>query len=47
MNQVAINFPFGPALGGWMSGPAVVLLLVLGGLAVFAFRAATSGRRRG
>jgi hypothetical protein len=47
VNQLAINFPFGPTLGGWMSGPAVVLLLVLAGLAAFAFRAATAGRRRG
>jgi serine/threonine-protein kinase len=46
-NQLAVNFPFGPALGGWMSGPAVVVLLVLGGLALFAFRAATAARRRG
>jgi len=47
VNQLAVNFPFGPVLGGWMSGHAVVLLLVLGGLALFGFRAATSGRRRG
>jgi hypothetical protein len=46
MDQLAVNFPFGPTLGGWMSGPAALVLLVLGGLAVFGFRAATSGRER-
>jgi hypothetical protein len=46
MDQLAVNFPFGPTLGGWMSGPAPLLLFVLGGLAVFGFRAATSGRER-
>jgi Protein kinase domain len=45
VNQLAINYPFGPVLGGWMSGHAVVLLLVLAALAVFGFRAATSSRR--
>jgi hypothetical protein len=47
VNQLGVNFPFGPAIGGWMSGPAVVLLAVLGGLAAFGFRSATAGRRRG
>jgi hypothetical protein len=45
VNQLAINYPFGPVLGGWMSGHAVVLLLVLAALAVFGFHAATSARR--
>jgi len=45
VNQLAVNFPLLPGVG-WTSGPAVVLLLVLGGLAAFASRAATSGRRR-
>ena len=47
VNQIALNLCQMRALGGWTSAPAVVLLLVLGGLAAFGFRAATSGRRRG
>ena len=47
VNELGLSLPFARATEGWTGGPAVVVLLVLGGLAAFGFRAATSGRRRG
>jgi hypothetical protein len=47
VNQIALNLCQMRALGEWTSGPAAVLLFFVGGSAVFGFRAATSGRRRG
>jgi hypothetical protein len=47
VNQIALNLCQMRALGEWTSAPAAVLLPFVGGLAVFGFRAATSGRRRG
>ncbi|PYQ24966.1 MAG: hypothetical protein DMF81_03895 [Acidobacteria bacterium] len=46
VNQLAVNFAFVPEVGGWTTGPAILLLLFLGGLAVFGFRAAVSAWRR-
>jgi eukaryotic-like serine/threonine-protein kinase len=45
VNQLARHIPLARDVGGWTSSPAVLLLLVLGVLAAFAFRAATSRRR--
>jgi serine/threonine-protein kinase len=46
-NELALTLSLMRSMGGWTSAPAAILLIVLGGLAAFAFRAATSGRRRG
>jgi serine/threonine-protein kinase len=45
VNQLARHIPLARDIGGWTSSPAVLLLLALGVLAAFAFRAATSRRR--
>jgi serine/threonine-protein kinase len=46
MNELALTLSLMRAVGGWTSAPAAILLIVLAGLAAFAFRAATAGRRR-
>jgi serine/threonine-protein kinase len=47
VNEVALNLCLVRGDAGWTSSPAAILLVVISGLAVFAFRAATAGRRRG